>query len=53
MQTKVRSFAHTPIAASITIGFAIAVFASAVGFFTHLPNLRAPSDPAPGAWSVA
>jgi cytochrome c oxidase assembly protein subunit 15 len=43
MQTKVRPFAHSPIAASITTGFAVAVFAATVGFFTHLPNLRAPS----------
>ncbi len=43
MKNEVRPLAHSPAAASVTIGFAIAVFAAAVGFFTHLPNLRAPS----------
>ncbi|MGP1308857.1 MAG: COX15/CtaA family protein [Phycisphaerales bacterium] len=41
--TQVRPLAHSPAAAAITLGFAIAVFAAAVGFFTHLPELRAPS----------
>jgi cytochrome c oxidase assembly protein subunit 15 len=43
MKTEVRRIAHSPAAAAVTIGFAIAVFSAAVGFFTHLPNLRAPS----------
>lgn len=43
MDTTVRPLARSPIAASITTGFAVAVSTAVVGFFTHLPNLRAPS----------
>src|SRR5690606_13034555 len=46
MTTEERRAVHSPtplLAASVTTGFAIAVFAATVGFFTHLPGLRAPS----------
>lgn len=43
MQTPTKPLAHSPVAATVTIGFGAAVAMSAVGFFTHLPDLRAPS----------
>lgn len=43
MLSPVKPLAHSPAVAAVTIGFGAAVAMAGVGFFTHLPDLRAPS----------